>query len=86
MTFVSEADKEYMFLFTADAWTGDMKDCDEGKLEWVPMDAVDSLPIWEGDRIFFRLLRQNSPFFSLKLVYTGDTLTGAWLNGGELPL
>ena len=54
----------YMHLFTASGWTGELIDCDEGELEWVPKEKVYDLPIWEGDKIFFRLLEQERPFFS----------------------
>ena len=78
---------EYMHLFTANRWTGEQIRCDEGDLEWVPKDKVQDLPIWEGDRIFFRLLAQERPFFSLKLSYdTTDRLTAAVLDGKELGL
>ena len=76
---------EYMHLYTADAWEGSLKECDEGELVWVDIDKVNDLPIWEGDKIFFRLLSEDAPFFSLKLVYDReDRLTGAWLNGERL--
>ena len=81
VTFVSEADREYMFLFTADGWTGAMTECSEGTLEWVPKERVSSLPIWEGDRVFFRLLEEERPFFSLKLVYEGERLVQTVLDG-----
>ena len=55
-------------------------------LEWVDKARVPELPIWEGDKIFFRLLEQDRPFFSLKLVYAGDRLTQARLDGAPLPL
>ena len=85
VTFVSsEYETEYMHLFTADRWTGELSDCDEGELEWVPKRDVPSLPIWEGDKIFFRLLAEEHPFFSLKLRYEGETLTEAVLDGGPL--
>jgi len=58
-----------------------MKECDEGNLEWVKKSEVQNLPIWEGDRIFFRLLDEERPFFSLKLSYAGDTLVYAALDG-----
>lgn len=78
---------EYMHLFTANRWTGEQIRCDEGDLEWVSKDKVQDLPIWEGDRIFFRLLAQERPFFSLKLSYdTTDRLTSAVLDGKELNL
>lgn len=85
VTFVSdEWETEYMHLFTADGFTGEITRCDEGVLEWVDNDKVAALPTWEGDRIFLRLIDEDAPFFSLKLVYTGDTLTYAALDGEEI--
>jgi len=87
VTFVSDRwDTEYMHLFTATGWTGTMGRCDEGELVWVAKDALPSLPQWEGDRIFLRLLAQDAPFFSLKLCYRGERLCRALLDGKELPL
>lgn len=75
VTFVSDVyPTEYMHLFTVQEWYGEQKECDEGDLEWVPIDRVLSLPMWEGDRIFLELLRKDVPFFSLKLVYEKDKL------------
>ena len=77
----------YMYLFTASAWTGELSECSEGDLEWVPKKKVYSLPIWEGDKIFFRLLEEGRPFFSLKLSYDAqDVLLRAALDGKELPV
>lgn len=86
VTFVYGDDVvEYMHLYTADAWEGELSECDEGVLEWVEIDRVCDLPIWEGDKVFFRLLAANAPFFSLKLVYTkDDALTEMWLDGERL--
>ena len=87
VTFVAAGwETEYMYLYTADRYIGAIKDCDEGNLEWVRKDSVQSLPIWEGDKIFFRLIEEDCPFFSLKLVYDGDQLTSAVLNGESLEL
>lgn len=87
VTFVSDLyETEYMHLFTCSEFHGTMRDCDEGVLQWIPISEVLSLSLWEGDRIFLELLRQDLPFFSLKLVYQGDTLVGAVLNGAEYPL
>ncbi len=69
---------EYMHLFDADEFEGELTDCDEGELVWVPIKDVCNLPIWEGDKIFFKLLAENADVFSLKLVYdTDDTLKEA---------
>lgn len=83
VTFVSDRwPTEYMHLFTADGWTGTLKECDEGVLEWLPRRRLLELPHWEGDAIFLDLIaREDTPFFSLKLCYEGETLTQAVLNG-----
>lgn len=88
VTFDCEGyETQYMHLFTATAWTGELAECNEGDLEWVPKEKVYSLPIWEGDKIFFRLLEEERPFFSLKLSYDAqDVLRRAVLDGKELPL
>ena len=87
VTFVSDRwETEYMHLCTATGWTGEVKECDEGVLEWVDNATVPTLPTWEGDRIFLRLIAQDAPFFSLKLEYTGDTLTAAALDDAALQL
>lgn len=77
---------ERMHLYTCTDFAGQLTDCDEGTLEWVPKDAVCALPIWQGDKIFFDLLRRDAPFFHLELFYQGDTLQKALLDGVPLPL
>lgn len=72
---------EYMHLFTSDSFSGTLRDCAEGVLQWVPKEQVFSLNLWEGDRLFLDLLAREVPFFSLKLSYCGDVLTAAFLNG-----
>lgn len=80
VTFVSDQyETEYMHLFTAHGFEGERIPCDEGELKWVEKDEVLSLPLWEGDREFLRLLREDAPFFSLKLVYQGDKLVSSKL-------
>ena len=85
VTFVSdEYPTEYMHLFTATAWTGEPKECDEGVLEWIRKEDLQSLPMWEGDKIFLRLLDEERPFFSLKLQYSGEALVLAVLDGRRI--
>lgn len=82
LTFVSDRwDTEYIHLFTADGFTGEIHDCDEGELTWVKKDALDTLTLWEGDMLFLRLLCTDSPFFSMKLQYRGEELVDVRLNG-----
>ena len=84
-TFVSDIyPTEYMHLFHATGFTGTPKECDEGELAWIGKHALAALQQWEGDRIFLRLMDEHVPFFSLKLVYAGDTLTEAVLNGERI--
>ena len=85
MTFLSDCwEGEYMYLFTADGFEGELKECDEGDLQWVPRAFLDELPKWEGDKIFLELLWKDAPFFLLTLRYRGDTLLEAVLNGEKI--
>ena len=82
LTFICDKqDPEYICLYTIDGFSGQLKECDEGELLWVPKDEIFGLNLWEGDRIFFDLLQKDVPFFSLKLCYEGDQLLKAVLNG-----
>lgn len=85
ITFISDRwQTEYMFLYTADSFEGEICECNEGNLEWIDKSAVFELPIWEGDKIFFQLLNDDIPFFSLKLRYMGENLVESVLNGKRL--
>ena len=88
VTFVSdEWGTEYMHLFTSDEYSGTLRtDCEEGELRWIDRDALLETNIWEGDKIFLRLLDTEQPFFSLKLRYRGDSLVEAVLDGRELDI
>lgn len=83
--FISDAwEDEVMHLYTATGWTGEITDCDEGVLEWVYKERIPLLPLWEGDRIFLKLLAQDAPYFELRLEYRGEALHRAILNGKEI--
>ncbi|WP_461810847.1 NUDIX hydrolase [Faecalimonas sp.] len=82
LTFLfNENEAEYICLYTADDFEGEIKSCDEGTLEWIPKSRISELNLWEGDKLFFTLLDRNEPFFSMKLVYQGDTLIECEVNG-----
>jgi len=75
VTFLSDTwEGEHMHLFTADRFEGELIECAEGELQWIPKKEVNALPIWEGDRLFFRLLEEDTGFFSMILAYEGDRL------------
>lgn len=84
ITFIQGTLCEYMHLFTAEAFEGELAVCSEGTLEWIDADRVAELPTWEGDRLFLKLLEERDTFFSLKLVYEGDRLINAALDGREI--
>lgn len=70
VTFISDENPaEYMCLYTADKFSGNEIPCNEGQLEWVKKSEVEKLNLWEGDKLFLKLLAEGAPFFSLKLVY-----------------
>ena len=80
LTFV--ADKtftEYIWLYTADGFSGEVKECDEGILEWIDKDKLGELNMWEGDKVFLRLLDEKEEFFTLKLEYEGNVLVNTIL-------
>lgn len=82
VTFVTtDGITEYMCLYTSDSFTGELISCDEGELEWVKKERFKELNFWEGDYIFLNLLKTRKDFFSLKLVYDGDKLISAVLDG-----
>jgi len=75
ITFVSdEWGTEYMFLYTSDSYTGELRSCDEGELRFIDKDKILDLNLWEGDKLFLRLLLDDSEPFEMKLVYKGDEL------------
>lgn len=86
VTFVSNKMQtaEYMCVYTADGFEGDMTSCNEGVLEWVNKKKLLELNLWEGDKIFLRLLEQKQPFFSLKLEYNDNQLIKACLDGKDI--
>ena len=86
VTFVSNLyGTEYMHIFTVTDWTGETRECDEGELAWIKKQKLFDLTMWQGDRIFLKLLQEDAPFFSLKLTYQCDELVEAVLNGEKIP-
>jgi 8-oxo-dGTP diphosphatase len=75
VTFLStEWETEYMYLFTASEYTGELITCNEGELSWIPKERVMDLNLWEGDKIFLKKLLEDEDFFTLKVSYDGDRL------------
>lgn len=75
LTFINTiCETEYIYVFTSNDFTGNLIECNEGELKWVDKDKVTILNLWEGDKIFIEKIKEESPFFTIKYVYDGDTL------------
>ena len=75
LTFPQFKDGEdwYVYLFTADAFSGTLAECSEGNLSWIPDEKLLDLPLWEGDQYFLRWIQEDR-FFSAKFVYVDKKL------------
>ncbi len=76
--------RDHPAFASEDAAGWPVPECAEGVLKWVPKEQVGSLNLWPGDRIFLRQLNERVEFFSLKLLYAGDDLLEAVLDGEPL--
>ena len=75
ITFISnEWITEYMYLFDASGFEGELQECDEGDLQWIPQEELLQLNLWEGDKIFLKKLLKDDRFFTLKVRYEGEEL------------
>ena len=59
LTFVYRDICEYVCLYTADGFEGEMTSCNEGELKWVPKDKLLTLNLFEGDLIFFQAVARR---------------------------
>ncbi len=85
VTFVSnEYECEQMHLFTCQEYSGEITACQEGDLTWIEKSRLREIPMWQGDYIFFDLLEKREDFFSLKLVYNGNTLVSYSIDGVKI--
>lgn len=75
LTFSSEGwEDEYIFVYTSDKFSGTITDCNEGELRWIDKDKIMDLNLWDGDRIFLKIMLESDEFFSIKLSYKGDEI------------
>ena len=84
--FCSDGWQERMHLYTADLFSGELTECNEGRLEWIPKAHLENLPLWEGDRVFLNLIKEDSPFFHLTLFYEGERLAKVQMDDGGITL
>ncbi|MCL2254456.1 MAG: 8-oxo-dGTP diphosphatase [Lachnospiraceae bacterium] len=79
LTVNNECEPIYMFVFTADGFSGEVKDCDEGELHWVETERIEELNLWEGDHLMWKWLKGDDGVFSGKFVYDGNDLADDWV-------
>ena len=69
LTFEIDDMTELCFLYTCEKYSGELHSCNEGDLGWIEKDTVLDLPLWEGDKIFLKLLETEEKLFQMKLIY-----------------
>jgi len=80
ITFVFEGmdfegdNTEHMYIFTSNEFKGQIIDCKEGILEWIDKKQIFNLNIWEGDKIFLKILQEKNCFFTGKFEYKKNKL------------
>lgn len=75
VTYVSTNwETEYMYVFTSNDFTGELIECNEGDLQWIPKDKITKLNTWEGDKIFVEKIQKGNSFFTIKFNYDGEKL------------
>lgn len=75
VTYVSTTwETEYMYVFTANQFEGNLIECNEGDLQWIDKKEVIKLPTWEGDKIFIEKIQNSDNFFTVKFEYDGEKL------------
>jgi 8-oxo-dGTP diphosphatase len=65
----------YVFVYTAETFSGDLQENEEGFLQWIPDAELEDLELWPSDHIFLPWL-QGGKFFSAKFIYNGDKFLG----------
>ncbi len=63
-----EVDDWYVFVYTADRFSGQLVDSPEGELAWIANEKIMDLNLWAGDRVFLPWL-EGDRFFSGKFIY-----------------
>lgn len=66
---------ERMYLSKVTEFEGDLIECDEGELAWIPKKDMMSLPMWEGDKYFLPLLEEEEEGkLRMSVIYRGGEL------------
>lgn len=65
---------ELCYLYISRDFVGELKECDEGELKWIPKDEILKLNLWQGDILFLKRLLKDESYFEMKLTYIKDDL------------
>lgn len=75
--FVNDDYEEMMYIYITDDFSGEVIECNEGDLKWIPIKDMYNLPMWEGDKAYLPLLERNEPYFKIKIRYKNKDLLSA---------
>jgi 8-oxo-dGTP diphosphatase len=70
-----KGDDWYVFVFTTQEFSGELKENEEGYLKWIPDSELESLSVWPSDHVFLPWIRQGR-LFSAKFTYEGNEMKG----------
>ena len=72
--FIDENLKMMMYIYEIEDFSGELIECNEGELKWIPIKDIYNYPMWEGDKAFLPLLINHAPYFKMRLTYQRNEL------------
>ena len=72
--FVDENLKIMMYIYEITDFSGELIECNEGDLKWIPIKDIYNYPMWEGDKAFLSKLINHGPYFKMTLTYRNNEL------------
>lgn len=70
-----KGDDWYVWVFTADQFSGELAESGEGRLQWIPDQEIARLNLWPSDLVFLPWLG-NGKIFSARFQYQGEEMLG----------
>ena len=72
--FIYDGYYEKMYIYEITDFSGNLIECDEGELKWIPIKNIYDYPMWEGDKVFLPMLINHDSYFKIRLTYERDVL------------
>ena len=63
-----------MYIYEITDFSGNLAECNEGDLKWIPIKDIYNYPMWEGDKAFLPKVISHEPYFKMKLTYRKNEL------------